>query len=78
MGLAPAPLWLWCRPVAIARIQPLAWELPHTVGAEKKYKNKDFKTRLAEFPFLLSKGVEFVAQIQLKLREKTPFDNFQD
>ena len=21
--------WLWCRPAAVAQIQPLAWELPY-------------------------------------------------
>ena len=25
----PALLWLWCRPAAIAPIQPLAWEPPY-------------------------------------------------
>ena len=25
----PACLWLWCRPVATAPIQPLAWEPPY-------------------------------------------------
>ena len=29
-------LWLWCRPAAIALIQPLAWELLHAVGAALK------------------------------------------
>ena len=31
-----ALLWLWFRPVAVAPIQPLAWELPHAVGAALK------------------------------------------
>ena len=37
-----ALLWLWCRPAAVALIQPLAWELPHAMGAalEKKEKKK--------------------------------------
>ena len=30
------PVWLWCRPVATALIQPLAWELPYAVGAALK------------------------------------------
>ena len=37
-------LWLWCRPVAIALIGPLARELPCTAGAvlkiQKGQKNK--------------------------------------
>ena len=32
----PALLWLWCRPAAIAPIQPLAWEPPYAVGAALK------------------------------------------
>ena len=36
-----ALLWLWCRPAAVALIQPLAWEPPHDVGAAlKKKKSK--------------------------------------
>jgi len=27
-GLDLTLLWLWCRPAAVALIQPLAWELP--------------------------------------------------
>ena len=29
-------LWLWCRPVAIAPIQPLARESPYAVGVALK------------------------------------------
>ena len=29
-------LWLWCRPVAITLIRPLAWELAYAVGAALK------------------------------------------
>ena len=37
----PAFLWLWCRPVATAPIEPLAWEPPCAVGvALKKRKTK--------------------------------------
>ena len=36
---------LWCRPAAVAMIQPLAWELPYATGAalknEKQSKNKE-------------------------------------
>ena len=36
------PALLWCRPVAVALIQPLAWELPHaTVVAQKSNNNDD-------------------------------------
>ena len=32
----PVLLWRWCRPVATALIQPLAWEFPYAVGAALK------------------------------------------
>ena len=32
-GSDPEVLWLWCRPVAAALIQPLAWELQYAMGA---------------------------------------------
>ena len=35
-----ALLWLWCRPAAVAPFRPLAWELPHAVGAAPKSKKK--------------------------------------
>ena len=37
-GLDPALLWLWHRLVAVALIQPRAWELPYAVGATLKSK----------------------------------------
>ena len=33
-------LWLWCRPAAAARIQPLTQELPYAIGATLKRKKK--------------------------------------
>ena len=35
-GLDPALLLLWCRPVAGALIQLLAWELPYAAGVALK------------------------------------------
>ena len=46
-------LWLWCRLMATAPIQPLAWELPYASGAALKAKKKKKKT---------SQGVPPVAQ----------------
>ena len=41
-----ALLWLWCRPVATARITPLAWEPPYAMGvALKRQKNKKTKNK---------------------------------
>ena len=36
LGLDPGLLWLWCRPAAVALIQPLAWKLPHDQKEKKK------------------------------------------
>ena len=45
MARIPPWLWLWCRPVAMAPIGPLAWDPPYAAGvalemAEKKKKRK--------------------------------------
>ena len=44
-GSDPALLWLWCRPVAIAPIGPLAWEPLNAAGAaqEKAKRQKKIK-----------------------------------
>ena len=34
-------VWLWCRPAAVAPIQPLAWELSYVTGAVLKSKGKE-------------------------------------
>ena len=34
----PSLLWLWGRPVAVAPIVPLAWELPNALGAALRSK----------------------------------------
>ena len=39
-GLDLVLLWLWCRPAAIAPIQPLAWEPPYDSGMALKSKIK--------------------------------------
>ena len=44
----PALLWLWCRLVATAQIQPLAWKPPYAMGtalekAKKQKTNKQTK-----------------------------------
>ena len=55
----PALLRLWCRPVATALIQLLAWEPPYAVGAvqemakgqkKKKKKKKKFASTNPKFP----------------------------
>ena len=51
-SLDPALLWLLHRPEAVAPIQPLAWEPPHTMGTalkeEKKKKRKKKRNKLQE------------------------------
>ena len=40
----PVLLCMWCRPVAAAPVQPLAWVLPYAIGvASKKAKKKEKK-----------------------------------
>ena len=36
MGSDPAVLCLWCRPAAVAPIQPSAWALPYATDAALK------------------------------------------
>ena len=44
-GSDPALLWLWCRPVAIALIRPLGWELPYAMGVALKRQKKKKKKK---------------------------------
>ena len=37
-------LWLWCRPVAAAPVQPLAWKHPYATGAALKSNKQKQKT----------------------------------
>ena len=52
LGLDPILLWLWCRPAAIALIQPLAWESPNATGAALKQKKKINKIKIISEKFL--------------------------
>ena len=44
-GSDPVLLWLWHRPVAIAPIQPIAWEPPHAVGSGPRKGKKTKKKK---------------------------------
>ena len=44
----PMLLWLWGRPAAIARIQPLAWEVPYAVGVAIKKQTKKYVNLVCE------------------------------
>ena len=48
------PVLLWSRPVAIASIQLLAWELSHAVGVTLKRPRKKKKKKLNIKPSLIS------------------------
>ena len=48
LGLDPALLWLWRRPVATASIRPLAWEPPYAVGAALEKIKKERKREREE------------------------------
>ena len=52
-------LWLWCRPAAVALIQPLAWELPHDVGAALRRKKKRLLIMKENWTFKLVNVVLF-------------------
>ena len=39
-GLDPVLMWVWHKPAAVARIRPLAWELPYAAGIALKRKKK--------------------------------------
>ena len=57
----PALLWPWCRLAAAALIQPLAWELPYTMGValkkrKKKKKCMREKTKLEEDRSVVARG----------------------
>ena len=43
-GSDPVLLWLWYRPMAVALIQPLVWELPYAADEALKSKNKQKNT----------------------------------
>ena len=43
-----ALLWLWCRPVTVAAIRPLACELPYAAGVVLKSKRKREREREIE------------------------------
>ena len=44
-GSDPALLWLWCRPVAMAPIRPLAWEPPYARAAAQEMAKRQKKKR---------------------------------
>ena len=46
-SLDPALLWLWYRPVAVAPIQPLAWELQCAPGTARKERKEREKVKLS-------------------------------
>ena len=54
----PVLLWLWCRPVAIAPIPPIAWEPPYAHGCgPKKTKNKQKNKKPKKYLLEIHPGI---------------------
>ena len=51
-------LWLWLWLAAVVLIQPLAWEIPHAMGATLKTKKKKKKKKKTSERMLLNLKVE--------------------
>ena len=64
-SLAPGLLWLWCRPADAALILLLAWELPYTLGAALKHKNKE-KTnkKTTGVPAVVQRAMDLALSLQ--------------
>ena len=60
-------LWLWCRPGAIAPIQPLAWESPYATGAALKKQKIKIKKKSLFLLFFSAPGVPPFLELQLSL-----------
>ena len=61
-GLDLVWLWLWCRPVAIALIGPLAWEPPcATDAALKKPKKKQIYHTKPPGPLIILPSLKFLS-----------------
>ena len=56
-GLDPAWLWLWCRPAATTRIQPLAWEPLYAAGAAREMVKRQKKKKGKENIYLVTQNV---------------------
>ena len=50
----PALLWPWCRPAAVALIQPLPQELPYAASAALKIKKKKKEKKIHSLVQLMS------------------------
>ena len=71
-----ALLWLWCRPMVTAQIQPLACEPPYATGtALKRFKQKNKKQK--NFPDHLPSHDDHQA-LPLPLKFHNPFYSSQD
>ena len=63
-GLDLVWLWLWCRPAAVALIQPLAWDSPCAAGVALKSKAKQnkayftYKTKVLNLSYVINQGTQ--------------------
>ena len=66
-GSDPELPWLWCRSVATALIQPLAWEPPYAVGAaQEKSKRPKKKKKMKFFSQNINTTCQQLAKIDAK------------
>ena len=69
-GSDPVLLWLWCRPAAVAPIQPLAWEPSYVMGAAlKRQKERKKERKISIWTHILRKIslLQHVEKISYKL-----------
>ena len=59
LGLDLELLWLWCRPVAIAPIGPLAWDPPYAARAAQENGEKTKKKKV-----LIDKSIDAYVHIE--------------
>ena len=72
--------WLWCRPAAVALIQPPAWEPPYATGAALKRKQtkktKCLGVTQGTLKTLADQGFSEEAPLVFWLSMETEFDCF--
>ena len=69
-----ALLWLWHRPMAIALIQPLAWEFPYPVGVALKRQQQQKNSYLCLNLYIVREEKSFSPFLSRFLAETPPCD----
>ena len=74
-GLDLGLLWLWCGPLAIAPIEPLAWEPPYAAGVALKGKKTPENAFLRSYRIVVRiKPLEF--ELSLNSKQSVTFSKF--